>query len=243
MQDQKTEKKRLQNVLSHSGVASRRGAAVLIEEGKVKVDGEVITEKGFKVDPNVQDIVVEGKAIVDQEEKCYFLFNKPKDVVSTAKDTHDRKKVVDFFLKEKKRVYPIGRLDKDTTGLLLVTNDGVLTHKLSHPSFEVEKEYKVTSRVFLKESDIRKLERGIVLDGKKTARCNVKFLRKKEKGAEYLVKLHEGRKRHIRRMFQEVGSRVADLKRIKYAGLDLAGVEPGEYRKLTDKEVNRLKDL
>ena len=134
--------KRLQTVLAHAGVASRRHAAELIESGSVKVNGKTVTEKGYRVDPDVHEILVDGRPIRKEEKKVYFLFHKPRDVISTVSDTHGRKKVTDFFKHVKARLYPVGRLDKDTTGLLLITNDGQVTHKLAHPSFEIDKEGK-----------------------------------------------------------------------------------------------------
>ncbi|MGB2601181.1 MAG: pseudouridine synthase, partial [Candidatus Omnitrophota bacterium] len=154
-------KKRLQNVLAHAGIASRRRAAQLIENGKVKVDGKVVTEKGHRIDPEEHKILIDGRPLPKEEKKYYFLFNKPENVISTVSDTHDRKKVTDYFKKIKARLYPVGRLDKDTTGLLVVTNDGTLTHRLAHPSFEIEKEYRVTITGYLSQKDSKRLERGI----------------------------------------------------------------------------------
>lgn len=229
-------KKRLQNILAHAGIASRRASGLLIRSGKVKVDGKTITEKGLKLDPDEHKIWVNGR-LIKAEKKYYLLLNKPEGIVSTVKDTHNRKKVTDFFKKIDARLYPVGRLDKDTTGIIIVTNDGSLTNKLSHPRYAVEKVYEAVSDLPLSEDDIEELEKGIMLDGKKTAPCSID----KKSGNTYIVKLHEGRKRQIRRMFSEKGAKVTALKRVRYAGLTLRGLKEGEYRELTAKEVERLK--
>lgn len=236
-------KKRLQTVLSHAGVASRRKAAELIEEGKVKINGQRVTEKGLRVDPEECEIFIDGKPLPRKEKKYYFLLNKSKGVISTAKDTHSRKNVTDFFKGKEARLYPIGRLDKDTTGILLVTNDGHLAHRLAHPSFEIEKEYVATVDGFLPLDKIKKLEKGVELDGKITAPCRIKLRRKGKANTLYRMTLHEGKKRQIKRMFEAVGGRVTALKRVKYAGLTLGGLNEGEYRELTAREVRKLKLL
>ena len=235
-------KKRLQTVLSHAGVASRRHAVKLIEDGKVEVDGRPVTEKGFRVDPDKHEILVNGRP-VHREKKYYFLLNKPKNVISTARDTHSRKKVTDLFKKVKARLYPVGRLDKDTTGIILVTNDGDLAHRMMHPRFEIEKEYMVTVEGALTQAGLRKIERGIKLDAKVTAPCNIEPIGKGKESAVFKVKLHEGKKRQIKRMFEEVGGRVTELKRVKYAGLTLGKLEEGQHRELSDQEVEKLKTL
>ncbi|MFH1665428.1 MAG: pseudouridine synthase [Candidatus Omnitrophota bacterium] len=233
--------KRLQTVLAHAGVVSRRRAAELIEDGKVKVDGAVVTEKGFRVDPSAHEIEAEGRVISREEKKYYFLFNKPRGVISTVTDTHSRRKVSDYFKGVTARLYPVGRLDKDTTGILLVTNDGDLTHKLSHPSFEIEKEYLAVVGPRVPERNIRRLEKGIDIEGKRTSPCKIKFVRTDPGGEVYRIILHEGRKRQIRMMFEAAGARVVDLARVRYAGLTLGSLKPGEHRALTAEEVAKLK--
>lgn len=236
--------KRLQTILSHAGVASRRHAGKIIEDGKVSVNGRVVTEKGFRVDPEKDAVTVSGDPIGKEEKKYYFLFNKPEGVISTAIDTHDRKKVVDFFKKVDARLYPVGRLDKNTTGLMIITNDGSFAQKLSHPSFEVEKEYSVTITGNLTQKSIRKIMSGIRVEGKVTSPCKVERLESSPGGdSSYKVILHEGRKRQIRKMFKAVGFNVGRLERTKYAGLTLKGLKRGEARPLTEKEVDKLKGL
>lgn len=234
-------KRRLQTVLSHAGVASRRRAAELIEKGHVKVDGRRITEKGYRLDPARCEVLVDGRPI-SKEKKYYFLLNKPKGFISTARDTHSRRKVTDIFDKVNARLYPVGRLDKDTTGLILITNDGDLAHRMAHPSFEVEKEYVASVEGDVKISDIKKIEKGIELDGKLTAPCRIMLRRKGKKRTVYRVKLREGKKRHIKRMFEAIGGRVVELKRVKYAGLAIGDLKEGEYRALSGREVKELKN-
>ncbi len=207
------------------------------------MNGRLVYEKGLRVDPEKDEISVDGKPLAKREETAYFMFNKPKDVISTAKDTHDRKKITDFFEKEGIRLYPVGRLDKDTTGLVIMTNDGGLAHRLAHPSFGVEKEYKVFAEPPLEKYILCGLEKGIEIDGRLTAPCRISPVKFRGKGAEYKVFLHEGRKRQIRLMFQSVGSRVMELERTRYAGIPLGKLAPGRYRRLTDKEVSKLREL
>ncbi len=235
-------KKRLQTILAHAGVASRRHAAALIEGGKVTVDGRCVTERGFRVDPDMHEIVVEGKRLPGEEKKCYFLFNKPAGVVSTAQDTHASSKVTDFFKDIDARLYPVGRLDKNTTGILIMTNDGRLTHRLAHPSYVIEKEYRVTAFPRLSDVDLKRLKRGIEIDGKLTARCSIKFIGEKNGAAVYTVKLHEGRNRQIKRMFETAEAKVLELERFRYAGLELGSLKPGAFRRLTKKEVAKLEE-
>ncbi len=233
--------KRLQSILSQAGVVSRRKAALLIESGKVKVDGRIVKEKGFRVDADKAVITVNNKSL-SSEKKYYFLLYKPKNVVSTALDTHKRKTVTDFFKHVDARLYPIGRLDKDTTGLIILTNDGELTHKLSHPSFEVDKEYIAIIKGRPEKEALDRLENGVMLEGKKTSPCVIKVLREGDNNSSLKVILHEGRKRQIREMFKIAGSEVLDLKRVKYAGFKIGKLREGESRELTEKEIDRLKN-
>jgi len=231
---------RLQNILAHAGVASRRGAAELIEEGRVKVDGKAVRERGSRIDPSLHEILVDNRSI-RKEKKYYFLLNKPGGTVSTAKDTHDRKKITDVFEHIGARLYPVGRLDKDTTGAIIITNDGDLTNRLAHPRYAVDKEYEVVAVPPLKEDAIVKLESGVELEEGRTAPCEIKRTAYGKDSGTYRVKIHEGKKRQIKRVFAKVGSKVVKLKRTKYAGLTLGSLKEGEFRELTESEVERLK--
>jgi len=243
MKDDKSNdgKKRLQVIIAHAGIASRREAEKLIEDGKVKVDGQVVTGKGVKVDPSKQSIKVKGKVIGVEEKKYYFIFNKPKGVTSTVKDELDRKKVADYFKGVKARLYPIGRLDKDTTGLLLMTNDGDVAFKLSHSRFKVDKEYVATLDELVNAPDIKKLESGIRLDRKRTAPCSITPTTKSRDCNVYKIVIHEGKKRQIRRMFELVGRKVKRLRRTKYLFFNLGSLPEGKFRRLSDNEIIKLK--
>ncbi|KJJ84966.1 RNA pseudouridine synthase [Candidatus Omnitrophus magneticus] len=235
--------KRLQVILAEAGIASRRGSIAFIEEGRVSVDGKVVTEKGYKVDPFIHAVLVDGKPLQAPIKKKYFIFNKPKNVISTSLDTHERAKITDFFKNIDGRLYSIGRLDKDTTGVIIITNDGDLTHRLSHPSFEIEKEYIAKVKGNIPERNIHILRSGIELDGKKLSRCVITKIGREKNGDIFNVKIHEGRKRQIRRMFEEIGSDVISLERIKYAGLTSDGLKQGEFRELTKSEEVHLKKI
>lgn len=235
---------RLQNILALAGVASRRASGALIEKGLVEVDGKVVKEKGARLDPARHRITVEGQDLGAKEKKYYFLLNKPTGVISTVIDTHGRKKITDFFKDIDARLYPVGRLDKDTTGVIILTNDGDLAHRLSHPKFGAEKEYLVVSSIKLDIKAIRKISSGgIVMDGKKTAPCHISQAVDPYGRNVYKVKLHEGKKRQVRVMFAEVGAEVVELERVRYAGLSVEGLKRGERRELTVKEIENLKKL
>ncbi len=236
-------KKRLQLILSHAGIASRRHSADVIQEGRVKVDGKVVVDKGLQFDPDTNVIEVDGRRISGDEKKYYFLFNKPRGVISTAIDTHGRKMVTEFFKHVKARVYPVGRLDKDTTGALVVTNDGDLANRLLHPKFEIEKEYEAVVSGSITDEKIDRLEKGVDIDGEKTSPCKVKKISVNNSLTVFRVVIHEGRKRQVRRMFEAVECHVAALQRVRFAGLEVSGIRPGCYRSLSASEVERLKKL
>ncbi len=234
---------RLQTILSHSGVASRRHAAVLIEEGRVTVDGVVVRDKGNKYDPSKHKITVDSEPIRTSEKKYYFLFNKPKGVIATSDDTRGRKIVTDYFGQIDARLYSVGRLDKDTTGIIIMTNDGEFTNKLSHPRYGVEKEYRVTIKGRISEEELDELRSGVVIESGVTSKCSIKIEREEKKTTVLIVKLHEGKKRQIRYMFKEMGKYVIDLDRISYAGIHAGGLPVGKFRELTPSEVARLKGM
>lgn len=234
--------KRLQKYISECGIASRRKAEELILNGKVKVNGEVVKTLGTKVSGS--DVVtVNGQTLVS-EEKEYYLLNKPREVISSVKDDKDRTTVVDLIDTDK-RIYPIGRLDYDTTGILLLTNDGELSNILTHPSNDVEKEYVAKIKGFLTKEDSEKLSKGIMLNGIKTKPAYFKMKKYDKKSDTSYVKviITEGRNHQVKDMFKEMGYEVLKLTRERYAFLDLGNLKSGEYRKLTTKEVKMLYSL
>lgn len=234
---------RLQKVIAHAGVASRRKAEELIKEGKVKVNGKVVTELGVKVTGSDQ-IEVNGLK-VEREEPVYFLLYKPRGVISAVQDDKGRKVVTDFFKNIPQRIYPIGRLDYDTSGLLLLTNDGEFANKLMHPKYEIDKTYVAKVKGIPLKELLRKLERGIRLEEGKTAPAKAKLLSLDKKKQTSIIQLtiHEGRNRQVRRMFEAIGHEVIKLKREEYAFLNLRGLHTGDARELTPHEVKRLRAL
>lgn len=234
---------RIQKVIANSGYCSRRKAEELIMEKKVYVNGNLVEELGMLVG-NKDTIVVDGNLIVRENKLEYYLLNKPRGVVSTTKDEHGRKTVVDI-IDTKSRIYPVGRLDYDTTGLIIITNDGVLANKLMHPSSVIEKTYVAKIKGIVTGFDVKKLRDGVIIDGRKTARARVKLRNIDKKKETSLVELtiHEGRNHQVKRMFEVLGYSVAKLTRIKYAIFDVKGLKVGTYRKLTNKEVSILYNL
>lgn len=237
---------RINKFLSRAGIASRRGADVLIEEGRVFLNGKKIAEPGVQVNPENDSVKVDGKLVKMQDEKIYIALNKPKGYVTTRADMHAEKTVYDLLPKKlRKIVHPVGRLDKDSEGLLFLTNDGNLTYKLTHPKFQHKKEYEVYVSGALPKEKLDLLRRGVKIDGKKTAPAEITFL-KKEKGITMLsVIIHEGRKRQIRRMFEKVGNAVKRLVRVKEAGVDLRKrkIKAGEYQLLQYKNLDLKNNL
>ncbi len=234
---------RLQKVIANLGYTSRRKAEELIINGKVKVNGEVITELGTKVKLN-DTIEVENTILDNNKNYEYYLLNKPREVISSVSDEHGRKTVVDL-IDTNERIYPIGRLDYDTTGAIILTNDGTLANKLMHPSSKVEKKYIAKVSGLVTGYEIKRLRDGIIIDGKKTATAKVNLKKYDKKADKSIVELiiHEGRNHQVRKMFEVIGHDVLKLKREKYANLDLTNLKPGEYRKLTNKEIAILYSL
>lgn len=231
---------RLQKIIAASGICSRRNAEQLILNGDVTVNGKVIDTLGFKANIS-DDIRVKGKPI-KKEEKVVYVFNKPKFVISSTKDEKGRETILDY-INEPFRLYPLGRLDYDSTGLLLVTNDGSLTQSILHPKFEVEKVYEVTIDKVLTIDIIKKLEKGVRIDNYKSAPCKIKVKSRNnnKETMHLLVTIHEGKNREIRKMFETVHATVTRLNRIKEANIELGNLRQGEYRKLKPIEVVKLK--
>ena len=231
---------RLQKIIANSGYCSRRKAEELISKGKVYVNGEKITELGTKVN-KTDAIEVEGKVLSLEENKVVYLLNKPRGIISSVSDDKGRKTVVDL-IDTKKRIYPIGRLDYDTTGIILLTNDGELANTLMHPNNKVEKKYVAKLNKYFEISDLKKLEQGIKVDGVKCTPTRVK-IKKNDKEKDYSIveiSIVEGRNHIIKRIFMELNYLVDKLTRIEYAFLNLNGLKSGEYRQLSIKEVKKL---
>lgn len=235
------EKIRINKFLAELGIGSRRAIDKMIEEKRIKVNG-VLAESGIKVDKS-DKIFVNGKLLeFEKRKKVYFMLNKPKRVLSTAKDERGRKTVIDL-IDTKERIFPIGRLDYDTEGLLLLTNDGEIFNKVIHPRTEVYKTYLVEARGNINMTTLNKLKRGVMLDDKMTLPAKAKILLADERHTELHFAIKEGRNRQVRRMFELVGHPVINLKRIMLGELNLDGLEVGEYRPLTKKEINYLYSL
>lgn len=235
---------RLQKVIAHAGVASRRKAEQLILEGKVKVNGKVVTELGTKV--SASDTVEVNGIKLEKEDKVYFLLYKPRGVISAVTDDKGRKTVVDFFKdKVEQRIFPVGRLDYDTSGLILLTNDGEFSNLLTHPKYEIDKTYIARLKGVPTIENLKKLQRGIQLEDGKTAPAKVKLRSRDFKANKSIceITIHEGRNRQVRRMFEAIGTPVVKLKRERFGFLDLGNLNPGEYRELTKHEVKRLRVL
>jgi len=234
---------RLQKVIANLGYTSRRKAEELIINGKVKVNGEVVRELGTKVKTS-DTIEVENTILDNNKNYEYYLLNKPREVISSASDEHGRKTVIDL-IRTDTRIYPVGRLDYDTTGALLLTNDGELANKLMHPSSGIEKKYVAKVEGLVTGYQIKQLREGIIIDGKKTSRAKVNLKKYDKKTDKSLVEItiHEGRNHQVKKMFESVNHSVIKLKREKYAILDLNGLKPGEYRHLTNKEIATLYSL
>lgn len=234
---------RLQKVIANSGYTSRRKAEELIAAGKVSVNGEIVKELGVKVS-ETDAIMVEGKPLAKSDKKVYFLLNKPSGYICSLKDEKGRKVVTDL-IDTSIRIYPVGRLDYDTTGLLILTNDGDFANLLSHPSNNVEKTYRATIDGILTVEEIYALKDGVDIDGVKVIPTRVKVKKKNVNKNTQIVELSivEGRNHIVKRVFEKIGHPVLKLKRERYAFLDVEDLRIGEYRDLTVKEVKKLKEL
>jgi 23S rRNA pseudouridine2605 synthase len=232
---------RLNKFLSEAGVAARRKADELIRQGVVRVNGKVVTELGIKVDPQRDEVSVRGTPVYVQAQLFYILLNKPKDCITTTSDDKGRRTVMDLVPAEH-HVYPVGRLDRNTTGALVLTNDGDLANALAHPRFHVEKVYLVETTDFVRPQDIQSLRQGVRLDDGMTKPCEAELL-DGPKGKLVALVLHEGRNRQVRRMFEKLGYDIRKLDRVGYAGLNLDGVRRGAWRYLEENEVRALKNL
>ncbi len=232
---------RINNFIAKTGLCSRRKADILISEGKIKLNGKVVTQLGLKIDP-VKDVVeYKSKVLRLKEKYTYIILNKPKGCITTVKDERGRKTVLDLLPQHlrKKRLFPVGRLDKDTTGLLILTDDGELANKLMHPRSSVEKTYMVILEKPFQKEDREKLLEGIKDEGELLKPKSVKLKNSKR----VKLVLTEGKKREIKRMFRALGYNIEEIKRTKYAFLILRGVKEGEHRELTEREIEHLQNL
>lgn len=237
---------RLHKFLAHSGLASRRHSEGIIQEGKVSVNGRTITELGFLIDPAKDKIYFEGR-LLRTEPKVYYIINKPKGYLCTnavfpvkggsvMTYTGNEPRVVDL-IKSRERLYTVGRLDKDSEGLIIVTNDGEFAQRVSHPSFEVPKTYFVVVRGYLDGPVLEKVQRGVWLSEGRTSKTKVKIIKRERNYTSFLITLTEGKKREVRRIFAKFSSPVKQLSRVSIGNLHLAGLKTGQYRQVTYKEL------
>jgi len=233
---------RLQKIIAGSGLASRRKAETLIAAGRVTVTGKVVTEQGTKVDPARDHVKVDGKHLSAAQPFVYLMLNKPKHVMSTLEDPGGRPTVKDFIRGVSVRVFPVGRLDFESEGLMLLTNNGDLAQALLHPRYHVPKTYLIKVKRVLTDDEIRQLERGVKLEDGMTGPAQVKKIKKAEQNSWLEVTIREGRKHQVRRMLESVGHPVIRLTRVKMGPLSLGRLEPGEFRFLTDREANALRE-
>ena len=233
---------RLQKYLALCGVASRRRAEEMIAQGLVQVNGQTICEMGVQVGEG-DEVRVRGEVVIPEAKKHYILYHKPMGEVTTVSDPEGRATVMDRFRDYPARLYPVGRLDYDSEGLLLLTNDGDLAERMLHPSREVEKLYlaRVTGDVSLEE--IRTLRAGVLLDGRKTSPAAVRIIKRETFATVLLITIHEGRNRQVRRMVEAVGHKVLLLRRVKFGPLELGNLARGEWRELTEAEIEKLRAL
>lgn len=232
---------RLQKVMAHAGVASRRKAEEMIKQGKVKVNGDVVKELGTKVSPN-DDVEVEGVPLV-KEVPVYYLLYKPRGVISSVKDDKGRKVVTDYLPEVEERIFPIGRLDYDTSGVLLLTNDGEFANLLMHPSHEIDKVYIAKTKGIPSADELKNLKKGLTIDGEYMKAVHSKIMSTDSKKNTAIVKLilHEGKNRQVRKMFDALGYPVDKLKRERFGSISLHGMNAGDCRPLKPHEVKQLR--
>lgn len=235
---------RLQKVMARAGVASRRASEKIIAEGRVKVNGQTITELGFKVAQD-DSISVDGKLIKKDEKKVYFLFYKPRGVITAVSDDRGRKVVSDYFESISERLYPVGRLDYDTSGLLIMTNDGDFANMMMHPRYKIEKTYVAKIKGIITKDDLKQLSNGVIIDGKKTAKAKARKISTDIKKNSSIVSLtiHEGKYHQVKKMFEAIKKPVQKLSRETYGTLTLDGLTSGQFRELSHNEIRELTKL
>lgn len=231
---------RLNKFLAHAGIASRRRCDDLIMAGYVKVNGKKVESVGVVIDEKKDIVTFKNKPVTLGKKYVYVLLNKPRGVVTTVSEQFRRSTVIDF-IGIPERIYPVGRLDYNTTGVLLLTNDGELTNRLLHPNYKVKKKYRIVLNRLVRPIDLHQLQKGVELDGAMTLPCKITEIRRMDNRSVLEMELREGRNRQIRRMFELFDYQVEELNRIEFAGLTVKNLQPGEWRYLTEKEVERLK--
>ncbi|MDD3365315.1 MAG: pseudouridine synthase [Syntrophomonas sp.] len=233
---------RLAKYLAQAGIASRRQAEEIIRMGRVKLNGSIVTELATVVDSKIDHIELDGK-IVGAEQQVYILLNKPPGYISAVNDPWGRPTVLELAGDIKERIYPVGRLDYDTEGLLLLTNDGQFTNLMIHPRYNIDKKYEACVRGSIKDNELKRLRDGVDLEDGMTAPAGIRLISRDDRASIIELLIHEGRKRQVKRMCGAVGHSVISLKRVAFAFLTLEGVEIGEYRNLQKAEVRRLQDI
>ena len=234
---------RLQKYLAVCGVASRRTSEKIIQDGRVAVNGKTVTAMGVKIDETNDTVTVDGTAIYPEEAKCYIAYNKPIGEVTTVSDPEGRATVMDRFADFPVRLFPVGRLDYDSEGLLLLTNDGVMMNHVLHPSHEVIKTYWTKMSGHVTGEEIAALRRGLMIDGKMTSPASVRLIRENTFDTVLLIGIHEGRNRQVRRMAEAVGHKVVILRRVGFGPVSLGNLPAGMWRYLDEEEISKLKKL
>ncbi len=233
---------RLQKYMAHAGIASRRKSEDIISKGRVKVNGKTVIEIGIKINPEVDIVEVDGQ-VINREDKIYLILNKPTGYVTTVSDPRGRKTVMDLIENVAKRIYPVGRLDYDSSGLLLMTNDGELTYILTHPSYEINKTYRVKVPGMANKNKLKLLEKGVMLKDGITAPAKIKNIKYNKDNTVFNITIHEGKNREIRRMCKKIGYNVMSLKRIALFNLKLGDLQTGSYRYLNREELSNLRKV
>lgn len=231
---------RLQKYLALCGVASRRNAEKLILEGHVSVNGIVITAMGVQVDETADEVCVDGQVVRPETEKHYLAYNKPIGEVTTVSDPEGRATVMDRFRDYPVRLFPVGRLDYDSEGILLLSNDGDMMNRVLHPSFEIKKVYLVRVSNQVTDAEIAQLRKGVIIDGRMTSPADVRLTRRDTFSADLLITIHEGRNRQVRKMIDAIGHQVVHLKRVQFGPVILGDLPSGMWRKLTEEEIRKL---
>ncbi|OON93312.1 MAG: pseudouridine synthase [Candidatus Epulonipiscium fishelsonii] len=233
---------RLQKYLAQAGVASRRKCEEYISQGRIKINGEIITSQGLQIEEN-DKVMFDNKLVTLEKHKVYYILNKPVGYITTVSDENNRKTIMEILPKIKERIFPIGRLDFNTSGLLIITNDGDLTYKLTHPKHELSKTYLVTVSGRLPADILLNLERGVDIGGYTTLPAHVNLISQQDTQTVFELTIKEGKNRQIRRMCEAIGYEVVSLKRISIGKLNLSRLKNGEIRMLTKNEINYLKNL